>query len=83
MPTSDCISAKQDTLRSDEPLAKGIQPDEQLISISKGNLKSKLANNYCKIYENKYYHPFIHAINQTVEFVTFQCGVNQFANESH
>lgn len=35
MPTSDLISAKQDTFRSDEPLAKRIQPDEQLISISK------------------------------------------------
>lgn len=41
MPTSDLISAKQDTLRSDEPLAERIQLNECLISI-KRKLKEKI-----------------------------------------
>lgn len=35
LPTSDLISVKQDTLRSEEPLAERIKLNERLINISK------------------------------------------------
>lgn len=78
MPTSDLISAKQDTSRRYEPLTNGIQPNEQLISIS----KLKLVHNYCNISKNKYCHIVCHAPNQLVESVTFCYGINQVDNES-
>lgn len=79
MPTSDLISAKQDTFTCDEPLFKRIALNEQLISTSK-ETKGKLLNNYNNIAENKYCNPFTHAANQMLELVTFWCITILFVN---